>query len=299
MKKLCAMIISALLLLSIISGCSGSPGDMLSSSIGRGRENADSAPAERWIDEETVLYSTAGESAPQNTARKVIFNYYHNLETKDMAAALVVIEQATAFSGGYIENSSYSDRGSSEQFGHARIVCRIPVTNAGDFKNVVENAAHVRSKSEQGRDVTDEYFDAEVRVATLTTQEARLLEMLRHSEILSDLLELERELARVRTEIERLTGTLRQLDNQVTLATFTIDIRLVEEYTENDEPSFARTMGNAVTGSLYVVTVVIRVTLIMLIYMLPYLIASGVIVAVVLYIRRRVKNKKKAKNSEE
>jgi hypothetical protein len=294
MKRVCVIFIAVTLTLSLLTGCAGSPaGDALSA-----RYNTDSATGnERLAAESAEMHSysmTAGNAAPPDIARKVIFNYYHGLETKDMEVTLAVIEQATAFSGGYIENSSYSDRGSGEQFSYARLICRIPVDNAGGFKSVVENSAHVRSKTEQGQDVTDEYFDAGVRVATLTTQEARLLEMLRHSDVLVDLLELERELARVRTEIERLTGRLRLLDNQVALATFTIDIWLVAEYTENEEPGFIRTMGNAVTGSLGTAAEVVRVALIVLIYALPYLIVVCAGAAAVFLIRRgRKKDKKK------
>lgn len=56
-------------------------------------------------------------------------------------------------------------------------------------------------------DVTTSYFDTNVRIATQQQLEGQLVALLRRpTNRLSDLLEIEREVARVREEIDRLEG---------------------------------------------------------------------------------------------
>jgi hypothetical protein len=75
------------------------------------------------------------------------------------------------------------------------------------------------------QDITEQYFDLEIRLANQRRLETRLLELLeRRTNELSDLLEIEREAARVRGEIEQLEGRKRFWDNQVSLSTLQVEL---------------------------------------------------------------------------
>ena len=54
---------------------------------------------------------------------------------------------------------------------------------------------------------------------------------------LSDVLEIERELARIREEVERMEGRLRYLKDRTSLATITITCREEKEYTPPEAPT--------------------------------------------------------------
>ena len=74
-------------------------------------------------------------------------------------------------------------------------------------------------------DVTADYFDVTVRINTQKALERQLVALLqRVSNRLSDLLEIERELARVREEIDRMEGRVRVWDNQVALSSLVITL---------------------------------------------------------------------------
>jgi hypothetical protein len=74
-------------------------------------------------------------------------------------------------------------------------------------------------------DVGEEYVDVSARMANSRRLEARLIELLANrTGKLSDVLQVERELARVREEIERYEGRLRYLKSHVALSSLSISI---------------------------------------------------------------------------
>ncbi|MDR2957648.1 MAG: DUF4349 domain-containing protein [Coriobacteriales bacterium] len=226
--------------------------------------------------------------------RKVIYSYDYSLETTEMDATLSALESAVQGFGGYIEQANYSGRDTGDQYSNATLTCRIPIASIGKFKLEIENAGQVTTKNEQGVDITEEYIDIETRLLVLKTQEERLLVLLEQSGNLSDLLEIERELARIRTEIEQLTGSLQKLNNLVDLATFIIRVRNVTSYSPKSEEPYLAQLRYATQDSLNTALGVLKALLIMLVYAAPYLIVFGLLLLVILLIvRHRSKVKKR------
>lgn len=107
------------------------------------------------------------------------------------------------------------------------------------------------NRSENAQDVTEEYVDTEVRIANKKKLEARILTMLEErTGKLSDVLDIERELARVREEIERMEGRIRFLKDRTSLATITITCREEKEYTPPAPPSLLSRITLSWTDSL-------------------------------------------------
>jgi hypothetical protein len=77
----------------------------------------------------------------------------------------------------------------------------------------------VLSESATGRDVTEEFTDTEAQIKSKRRLEERLLHIVDGSGSVKDMLEVENELTRVRTDIERLEGHSRLLANQASFAT--------------------------------------------------------------------------------
>ncbi|MDB5100153.1 MAG: hypothetical protein JWM80_4574 [Cyanobacteria bacterium RYN_339] len=109
----------------------------------------------------------------------------------------------------------------------ASLTVRVPATQFDKLLNALGDVGNVRTRQVTGDDVTLEYVDTTSRVRNLQKEEGQLLELLKRAGKLSDVLEVERELSRVRGEIERSQGRLRHLSNQVDLAT--IEITLTEQ----------------------------------------------------------------------
>ena len=74
-------------------------------------------------------------------------------------------------------------------------------------------------------DVTKAYFDTDARLKNAHVMEQRLIDMLKtKTGKVSDLLQVEKELSRVREEIEKMQGELKYWDSQVQFATVTISL---------------------------------------------------------------------------
>ena len=305
--KLCLACIMVFLLL--LAGCAKSEKSDNFSSMGAyddgnsvSRNSLVSPSAPSYEAEESIYggsYDYADEAGyntvadiTEFTSRKVIFSYNYELETTDMDVTLSALESSVQASGGYIENASYSGRAENDQYSVARLTCRIPTSSVGEFRRSIESAGHVRAKSEYGQDVTDVYFDTEAHLNSLIIQEERLLELLEQSGNLSDLLEIERELARVRTDIEYLTGTLNKYDNLIDLTTFSINVYNVSEYTPPVDETFWTRLGRSALDSLQSALGVAQNLVIVLVYLLPYLVVGGLIALVIILIVRNRRKKR-------
>jgi hypothetical protein len=93
----------------------------------------------------------------------------------------------------------------------------------------LKRLGRVESESQNGQDVTAQYVDLEARLSNSRKSEQRLLELLQQrTGKLSDVLEVENELSRVREEIERMEGERRLLSKQVQFAT--VNATVTEEF---------------------------------------------------------------------
>jgi hypothetical protein len=99
-------------------------------------------------------------------------------------------------------------------------------------------------------DITTSYFDVAVRINTQTQLERHLVSLLqRPTNKLSDLLEIERELARVREEIDRLEGRKRSWDNQVALSSLQITIEEPTPVVAGTGGGLLHTLGQSIGES--------------------------------------------------
>lgn len=125
--------------------------------------------------------------------------------------------------GGIVGNASVT--GGAEAERHATVELRIPSQSFDAAVNGLSPIGKVRSVNVTAQDVGEEYADVNARVANARRLEARLLDLLdRRTGRLEEILNLEREVARVREEIERYEGRLRYLRTRASISTLTITL---------------------------------------------------------------------------
>jgi DNA repair exonuclease SbcCD ATPase subunit len=124
---------------------------------------------------------------------------------------------------------------------------RVPTDQLNAAISEIKQLAHVEQESQGGEEVTEQYVDLTARLSNARRTEQTLLDLLANrTGKLSDVLEVEQELARVREQIERMEGELKSLQNRVSFATLQVELR--EEYKAELEmtPSIGRRLWNAV-----------------------------------------------------
>jgi hypothetical protein len=145
------------------------------------------------------------------------------VEVQKLDPAVLRIRQLAAQVGGYIANSSMS--GGRDQIRQATLEIKIPSARYDDAVNSLASIGKVETVNSQAQDVGEEFVDVTARVANARRLEERLITLLSNrTGKLDEVLRVERELARVREEIERYEGRLRYLGVHVATSTLTVTV---------------------------------------------------------------------------
>lgn len=269
MKKIFALIICSILVLTILCGCS-------QSSVKK--QNVDYT-AESITDVELL----DGEPI---VSRKLIKEISLDIETKDYDNYIASIRESVTANGGYIESSNESNRSEFRSF---NATVRIPVGKADTFTESASKDATVKSRSENVQDVTEEYVDIEARIAVYKAEEESLLEIMKQAENVTDLLSVKERLATVRAQIESYTAQLNSLENQTDYSTITLSVSEVEREVETE--GYWNEIWNNIIQGFKNVGRFITSLFAFLLSALPYLIVLAVIGIIVLVIIRKSKRK--------
>lgn len=193
-------------------------------------ENLDRATADKY----SVSVSESGDdegtlAAPDAKGPMIEQNVSLHIVPTSYDQASAAIEKMAAAHGGYVATLS-----ASAQTGSARdisVELRIPVRQADAFIEDLRKLGKVVEETRSSDEVTAEYVDLQARLKAAKAAEQRLVELLgTRTGKLSDVLEVERELTRVRSEIESMQGQANVMLHQVNYAT--VKVELSEEYHE-------------------------------------------------------------------
>ena len=185
---------------------------------------APAAAPERNAQTAARLVAAPAPSAPNVANLKLIRTGQVTLEVTTYGEAADQIAALARAHGGYVAGSQ-SDAPDGERR-RGTLTLRIPADRFDAVFSGLKGLGKVLGDRVDVQDVTKAYFDLETRLRVKRDTEARLREILRtRTARLSDVLEAERELARVTEEIEGMEGTRRFYDEQVSFATVTVSLQ--------------------------------------------------------------------------
>jgi hypothetical protein len=145
------------------------------------------------------------------------------IEVEKVDPAILKIRQLAVQVGGYITNSSIS--GGHDQIRQATLELKIPAPRYDQAVGSLSSIGKVETVNSTAQDVGEEFVDVTARVSNARRLEDRLTALLStRTGKLDEVLRVERELARVREEIERYEGRLRYLSSRVATSTLTITV---------------------------------------------------------------------------
>lgn len=239
---------------------------------------------------------TLAATATATVERKIIYTSTIGLVVDDYKTFETELPKLVLKHGGFVASSDTDRRYQNNQSG--RWVVRVPVNEYNDFLSGVSSLGFAESRSENAQDVTEEYVDVEARIKNKKQLETRILEMLaERSGKLADVLEIERELARVREEIERMEGRLRFLQDRTSLATININCREEKEYVPPEPPTLMSRITASWTESLTTLRRTGEHLLIGLIAAAPWLIVLAIPVLIVRFLVKRWLRKRQTRES--
>jgi hypothetical protein len=143
------------------------------------------------------------------------------IEVQKVDAAVLRIRQLAIQVGGYVANSAVS--GGKDQIRQATLEIKIPSAKYDEAVSSLSAIGKVETVNSSAQDVGEEYVDISARVTNAKRLEERLINLLANrTGKLDEVLRVERELARVREEIERYEGRLRYLSSRAAMSTLSI-----------------------------------------------------------------------------
>jgi Domain of unknown function (DUF4349) len=160
--------------------------------------------------------------APAANSQKLIVSGSVTVRTVDVSALVHLVREHTAAAGGTVVSEQV--QGNAEE-GSAHMSLRLPPDGAAPFIDWLGSQATLESRALQATDVSRTFFDQALAIKNLQITMGRLQELAaRPNTELKDVLEVERELTRVRGEIERLEGEHRLLGDRIARATLSVAI---------------------------------------------------------------------------
>jgi hypothetical protein len=223
---------------------------------------------------------------------KIIRNGIVQMETLSFDATVKHILSKTSNVGGYVQSSNVSGKSiaanSYEERRRGQFTLRIPKIKFDSFLLEVGSLGSITNQQILTDDVTSQYFDAQAHLKSLSIQEERLIELLKKTGELKDIIVVEKELTSVRYEIEGLTGNLKKWDNLVDYSTLNIELSEVYEIKENPI-SFGGKIVNGFTSSINSLIDFGKDFVVVLSISIPYLVILTIILLIVRFVYKRRK----------
>lgn len=128
------------------------------------------------------------------------------------------VERMMTVAGGYIERSS------ANKDGDVRIQGRVPALQLDSFMDRIAALGDERRRYLTGSDVTDQYADLEARLRSKVALRDRRQQLLARATTLDEVLGLEKQIARLQSEIDALQARLDRLRSEAALASLAVTL---------------------------------------------------------------------------
>jgi hypothetical protein len=182
-----------------------------------------STSPENFVRAEVAEQKPAETPAPELANRKLVRNATVELEIVSFDDA---VQKITAFANedrGYVATTNSQKQANGKLRG--QVIVKVLPENLDRLLQKLRGLGELKNQTLGTEDVTKAYFDTDARLKNAHVMEQRLIDMLNtKTGKVSDLLQVEKELGRVREEIEKMQGELKYWDSQVQFATVTISL---------------------------------------------------------------------------
>ncbi len=281
-----ALAVGALLL----GGCSANDGAKPTSgeapAAAPGRD-ADAAGSNAYSTDQLKAAQPPGESSTATTApaegRSLIYRGEITVRVDDVEVASGKAETIANTLGGHISSQK---RVSGSSDANASITMRVPSKSFDTAMTQVAALGKERSRSSNTEDVTEAIVDLDTRIAAQKASVESVRKMFERATALTDVVLLEKELSQRQAELASLEAKKRRLDDLVSLSTITISLAGPNTEIAVEEERSPGFLGGLEAGWDALVASV-RVVLVILGFVLPFVAVIAIPVALFLWLGRR------------
>lgn len=202
------------------------PADASSPPLDAPWRNSNDKPQAQEVTKEATGRA-AGDGAVTPAGPMIIRTASLTIYTKEFDNTRAAMEQVVRAHGGWIAQLSATGQAGGPR--SLSVTLRIPADKLDAALTDLKKLGRVQDESVSGEEVTQPHIDLVARLDNARHTEQRLVEVLRNrTGKVSDVLGVEREIARVREETERMEAQRKTMEKQVAFSTVTL--RISEEY---------------------------------------------------------------------
>lgn len=228
----------------------------------------------------------AEEDAAAGAGQKIIRTAGFTLKTTAFDETLASLEALTAEYGGRVESLSRNGDAAAGEMRTASLTLRIPVDRLDGFLSDAESVGRVTALTEEQEDVSENYYDLETRLQTQQAKMERLRAMMTQAETVSELIELENAIAETQYSLDSYTGSLRYYDSRIEDSAVRVTVREIA-VSESREATLGQRLTAGLRSSLAAGGRFLLDALVFLMAALPWMAVVGVIVLVIVCVRRK------------
>lgn len=232
-----------------------------------------------------LLRGSEGGKAAQSR-RKIIRTGEIALVVDDYQRARQTIDRLVSGAGGFIASAEVAR--AEGAVAAATLVIRVPEGGVDAAVAALSRLGTLERESIRAEDVSETYHDLAARLRNARALEGRMVELAARAGGVKDLLEVEREIGRVRETVEVMEGQLRGLDDRTSLATLSISLRTRSLYVPIEQPGLGDKIDRASGASLDALAAAGEVLLLFAVSALPWLLP---VAGAALLVRRRLRRR--------
>jgi hypothetical protein len=227
----------------------------------------------------------------QAVQRKIIFNAHATLIVESFDGVEKKLEDVIHdHKGAYKSKAEVNGSPGYRRSGTWTI--RVPAEQLDAFMDEISKIGELQQRSLDSDDITDKYYDLENRIKNLKVREEGLRKLLeRTSGKLEELLAVDRELSKVRGEIEVAEGQLKRWAKLSELATLVLKVTERKDYVPPTSPSFGTTISRTFSGSLDGLVSFLQLIVLIVVALVPWVpVIAAVVVPIWILLRRLLRN---------
>ena len=269
-------------LMAVIAGCGGAAqsgggdGGSGGGGVGSAGDAERAATAQAESDDLAAEFDGSEASSMQTIdSRALVRTGRIELEVTDFERTERNLTELVQSRDGFVSDTQQQQRRIGDRtYLVGQMVLRVPNERFAETFADIQGEGEVLQSSTSTEDVTEQLVDLEARLNNLRAQRDRLRTLYENANDTEAVLQVERRLSEVQTEIERLEARKQALERRVAYSTITVDIR--EERPDRlgvDERWYDIGFVGAFLESVDGVVVAARAAVVLVGYALPYFIA--------------------------
>jgi hypothetical protein len=224
---------------------------------------------------------------------KIIYSGNISLYTDDYKGTFEKVGQYAASIGGFVQNSSssYIDKTKNTTVNSGYITIRVPADKFQEAMKEIQKYGTTANASTNSDNISQQYQDIKGQLDNLKIQEERLQGYLAKAGNIQDLLAIETELNRVKTEIDYRTTMLNNWDKEISYSTIYVSVTEKKLATSTVKSPFSDILQQIKEGFIGSINLLLNITawlIVFIVRMLPFAVVIG---AVVFFYRRFFRKK--------